>query len=257
MSRGADPASVRGFADEMVELLTPVVAGSTEFPEAIRLLVQARMMRNDPAAELIPVIEQARALEPQNREFDFLLAHLYEREQRWDDAEGVLQEAAARATTPEQLRRAEALLDNLRTRRSLMAAQRLEPSPEPRSEPEGFEPQPVRARQPVEPQPAAPPAAPPEVRYVRGTLVDVKCQDDSAVVTVKLERKAGEPTRVLHLAVRSRAQLIVIDPTDSGQALGCGPAETTVAVNYRVEAAGEALAGVVMTLEFNPPKPLR
>jgi thioredoxin-like negative regulator of GroEL len=104
--------SPQAAADEMVELLTPVV-GKADFPEASRLLVEARLMRNDPPGELIPAVEQARARNPQSREFDLLLADLYERDERWNDAEKMLREIIARAQTPEQRRQAEQQLDSL------------------------------------------------------------------------------------------------------------------------------------------------
>jgi hypothetical protein len=86
--------------------------------------------------------------------------------------------------------------------------------------------------------------------------VDVKCadEDDSARITVSLERKAGETPRLVHLKVRSRARLILLGQGDDDQ-LPCGPAEVPVAVNYRLEAQGEMVSGVVMTIEFNPPRP--
>ncbi len=255
LQRAATPQERNAAVEQIVQLLTPVIEAPNPFPHAQYLLLQARLQRNDPPAELIPLVEQARARTPQSREFNLLLAHLYEREQRWEEAEKLLLEAAERATEPGERRRAEEMLDYLRQRREQMARpQELIRVEMEEGAPASTGPR-VNVRDPVVPAPAAAPTSAPEVRYVRGTLVDVRCPDDSdsAVVTISAERMPGEAARVVHLQVRSRARLIVLDPTNSGRRLECGPAEAPVAVNYRLEALGETVSGVVMTIEFDPP----
>jgi len=69
------------------------------------------------------------------------------------------------------------------------------------------------------------------------------------VLTVKLES-----TRVIRLKVRSRAKLLLLDPTGSGKTIECGAADVPVGINYRVEPQGTDVAGVVMTVELYPPK---
>lgn len=258
VQRRGDPSAMQSAASEMVELLTPVV-GAADFPEASRLLVQARLMRNDPPAELIPAVEQARVRNPQSREFDLLLADLYERAERWNDAETLLRQMVERATNPELRRQAEQQLDSLQTRRVLARAPKSQPvlrtaeSSEPpviEPEPERVEPPPARdrEREVYNPEPPAP-GAPPQVKYAKGTLADVACTEDAAVLTVKLEA-----ARVVRLKVRSLAQLILLDPTGSGKKIECGGAEIPVGINYRVEPQGADVAGVVMTVELYPPK---
>ncbi|MGH9789517.1 MAG: tetratricopeptide repeat protein [Candidatus Acidiferrales bacterium] len=255
MGQAENEGERQAAASRVIELLSPHLGAISSFPHAYHLLIRARMARNDPPAELIPVVERARQLMPLEREFAFLLAHLYEREEKWEEAEKLLTETARRAEEGDERQRAEQMLDSLRRRREYTS--RPQGPMQVLMEGDSSVPTgpPVNVRDPVEPPPA--PAAPPEVRYIRGTLVDVRCADDAAVVTVSLERKAGEPARVVHLAVRSRARLILLDPSNSGRQLECGPADVPVAVNYRVEAAGETVGGVVMTIEFNLPPPPR
>jgi len=259
MGQAEDEGERRAAATRVIELLSPHLDAISTFPHAYHLLISARMARNDPPADLIPVVERARERMPGEREFDLLLAHLYERAERWDDAEKLLIETAQRAEESEERRRAEEMLDHLRRRREYLS----KPPGPTRVVMEGDSAvpagPPVGVRDPVEPAPTTPPASPPEVRYIRGTLVDVGCTDDSdtAVVTVSLERKKGEPARVVHLAVRSRARVILLDPANSGRQLDCGPADVPVAVNYRIEAQSGAVSGVVMTIEFNLPPPPR
>ncbi len=258
VQRRNDPSAVQSAANEMVELLAPVV-GAADFPEASRLLVQARLMRNDPPAELIPAVEQARNRNPQSREFDLMLADLYERAERWNDAESLLRQMIERAANPEQRRQAEQQLDSLQTRRVLARAPKSQPAPpttespepvvvEPEPEPERVEPRPARDREVYDPEPP-PPSGPPEVKYVKGTLADVACTEDAAVLTVKLEAAP-----VIRLKVRSLTQLLLLDPTSSGKKIECGGAEIPVGINYRVEPQGTDVAGVVMTVELYPPK---
>jgi len=120
-------------------------------------------------------------------------------------------------------------------------------------EAEPAEPRPVREREIYNPEPPVQ-GAPPEVRYLKGTLVNINCTEDSAVLTIKQDRKASEPVRVVHLKVRSLAQLIVLDPIGSGKKIDCGEADIPVGINYRVEPQGDAISGVVMTVELYPPK---
>jgi hypothetical protein len=87
------------------------------------------------------------------------------------------------------------------------------------------------------------------VKYVKGTLADVACTEDAAVLTVKLDA-----ARVVRLKVRSLPQLILLDPTGSGKKIECGGAEIPVGINYRVEPQGDTITGVVMTVELYPPK---
>lgn len=258
MGRVADDDERRTAATRVIELLSPHLEAISAFPHAYHLLIQARMARNDPPAELIPVVERARQLMPVEREFDLLLAHLYERAEKWDEAEKLLIETVQRADDPDERQRAEQWLDSLQRRREYLSR----PQGPIQVVVEGDTPvpagPPVNVRDPVEPPQPSAPAAPPEVRYIRGTLVDVRCaDDDTAVVTVSLERKAGEAARVVHLKVRSRTRVILLDPSNSDRQLECGPADVPVAINYRVEAQGDMLGGVVMTIEFDPPPPRR
>jgi len=89
------------------------------------------------------------------------------------------------------------------------------------------------------------------VEYLRGTLVHVECAGDAAVITVQPETKrkqtAAEP---IHLAVKSRARMLVIDSTGSGKTLECGAAGVPVGVNYTVQADGPSITGLAMTIEF-------
>ncbi len=259
MGRAAEEDERRAAATQVIELLTPHLDAISTFPHAYHLLISARMARNDPPADLIPVVERARTLMPTEREFDLLLAHLYERAERWDDAEKLLIETTQRADDPEERQRAEQMLEHLQRRREYLSR----PQGPVQVVLEGDAPvsggPPVGARDPVEPPPATTPSAAPEVRYIRGTLVDVKCadEDDSARIFVSLERKAGESPRLVQLKVRSRARVILLGTTDGREELGCGPAEVPVAINYRLEAQDESTSGVVMTIEFNPPPPRR
>ena len=247
LSGAVEPEERRAAATEVIELIAPVLEAKSDFPDAIHLLVQARLARDDPPAELIPLVERARQTGPRREDFDLLLAHLYLREQRWDDAEKLLQ---AIANEPESPNREQALAWLNRVRDGRQGTMRWGTARGESSEPAPARP----AGEPVEPAPAAAPASPPEIRYVRGTLVNVACAGEGAVVTVQGESRKGAPGKTLHLAVRSLERVILIDPTESGQKLDCGPSGVPVTINYRVEPQGPSVAGVVMTIELYPPE---
>ncbi|MGH9778016.1 MAG: tetratricopeptide repeat protein, partial [Candidatus Acidiferrales bacterium] len=110
MGRAAEEGERRAAATQVIGLLSPHLDAISSFPHAYHLLISARMARNDAPADLIPVVERARTLMPTEREFDLLLAHLYERAERWDDAEKLLIETTQRAEDPEERQRAEQML---------------------------------------------------------------------------------------------------------------------------------------------------
>ncbi|MBI2956689.1 MAG: tetratricopeptide repeat protein [Acidobacteria bacterium] len=231
-------------ANEVIELLAPVVDTLTHFVNAYPPLVEARLARDDPPGELIPLLERARALAPQRHEFDFLLAHLYQRSQRWADAEQLLRQIAARATAGDERAQAERWLQELRQRQSRPAARHSEAE-----SPESAQPAAPPAAEAVEPPPA-----PPEIRYLRGRLTEVACSGEAAILTIETEGKPSKEERLTRLAVRSRSRVIVADPTDSGWKLECGAADVPVAINYRVEPQENNVAGVVISIELHPPK---
>ncbi len=247
LAGAVEPEERRVAATEVIELITPVVEAKSDFPDAIHLLVQARLARDDPPAELIPLVERARQSGPRREDFGLLLAHLYLREQRWGDAERVLQ---AIINEPGSPNREQALAWLSRVRDGRQGTMRWGTARGESSEPAPARP----AAAPVEPPPPAAPGSPPEIRYVRGTLVNVACAGEGAVVTLQEESRKGAPGKTLHLAVRSLQRVILIDPTESGKKLDCGPSGLPVSINYRVEPQGPSVAGVVMTIELYPPE---
>jgi thioredoxin-like negative regulator of GroEL len=256
----------RAAATRVVELLIPLVEAKSDFADAYQLLVQARLLRNDSPAEVIPVVERLRQLKPQDPYFAVLLANLYIQEQRWDDAEGLLRTALQRFSDPYQHQQAERMLEWLEQRREraqLYSAyqeeeaenrETLESDTRERAAPRNLRGGPLRrGAEPVEPPAAPPPAAPPKIAYLVGTLVNVACADDTAALTVVTEPLKGKEGQTFHLWVRSRARVLLLDPTDTGQTLDCGPSGKRVGINYRVQPREPNIAGIVVTIEFNPP----
>lgn len=258
MQRFADsgPGGPEGGADEIIALLSPILEQKADFPSAYELLVQARLSRNDPPEEMIPLLERVRELLPQRRDFDLLLAHSYLKSERLDDAEKLLESVVGDSKNETEIRQAKEWLQRIRDMRDWAARrQQLQAAPEPeRAEPllrEGGPREPGRANYPSEPPATAPPAAPPRVEYLRGTLVNVECSGDTAIIAVQPETKKKEPAaEPVRLAVRSRSRLLLIEPTDSGRALECGPAGIPVGINYTVRPDEPGIAGVTMTIEF-------
>lgn len=257
----------RAAATRVVELLSPLLETKSDFTDAYQLLVQARMLRNDSPAEVIPVVERLRQLKPQDSSFAVLLANLYIQEQRWDDAEGLLRTALQRSSDPYQHQQAERMLEWLEQRREreqLYSAyqeedaadkQTLESDTRERTVPLNLRRGPMRrGTEPVEPPAPPTPASPLQMAYILGTLVTVACADDTAALTVITEPLKGKERQTFHLWVRSRTRVLLLDPTGTGQSLDCGPMGKRVGINYRVQPREPNIAGVVVTIEFNPPE---
>jgi tetratricopeptide (TPR) repeat protein len=237
-------------ANQVVELLSPVLEHQRNFPAAYDLLVQARLARNDAPAELIPVLEQACALMPQRYDLKLLLAHFYERERRWEGTEKILLQVVSQATDENQRRQAQDWLPRLASLREFEEGEPTQPDVrEPAIERKGIRP----GGEPVEPPAVPSPAEPAPMAYVRGVLIQVACSDDSAAITVQSKGRKGETGEVIHLAVRSRKRVIILDPTRSGWTLPCGPAGVPVGINYRREPQGPSIAGTVVSIEAHPP----
>ena len=225
------------------------------------------MLRNDSPAEVIPVVERLRQLTPQDPSFAVLLANLYIQAQRWDDAEELLKTALQRSSDPYQHQQAERMLEWLEERRErvqLYSAyqeegaadkQTLESDTQELTASLNLRRGPMRrGAEPVEPPAPPPPESPPRMAYVLGTLVTVVCADDTAALTVITEPLKGKKRQTFHLWVRSRTRVLLLDPTGTGQSLDCGPMGKRVGINYRVQPREPNIAGVVVTIEFNPPE---
>lgn len=245
-------------AAQIIEYLSPVVTVESGFLDALDLLIHARLAHEDPPAEVIPVVEQARQWMPQRHDLGLMLASLYLNERRWDDAEKILNSVALGSPQADQRQSAERMLEQLRSMRQWQ--QTLHSTPEsPRHTGEETAPgeEPARPRrtrlaEPVEPPPGPPTVISQKVDYVHGTLINVACSDDAAVVTVQASGEGEGSERVVHLAVRSRAKVILMDPTDSGQKLECGASGIPVGVNYRLQPEAPSVTGVVLSIEFFP-----
>ncbi len=258
LSAAVGPEERRAAGAQIIEYLSPVVAAKTDFLDAFDLLIRARLAHEDAPAELIPVVEQARQLMPQRHEFGLLLATLYLNEQRWDEAEEILNTIVRGSPRADQRQQAEDLLERLRSarewQRTVTEAQsfREQPAEETVARWETAGPAPRPATEPQAPPPATSPVIPQKVAYLRGILVNVACSGDAAVITVETSEEGGKPGGTVHLAVRSRADVILMDPTDSGQKLECGASGVPVGINYRVQSDAPSISGVVMSVEFFP-----
>lgn len=254
-------AESRAAADQVIEYLSPILDAKTDFPGAYELLLQARLMRNDPPEQMIPVLERFRELMPQQRDFDLMLAQSYINAERYGDAEKLLEEIVHSSAREQDILQAKQWLERLQTMRDWRArGPQVGQAEEPEEEESGEEPgaterttRPRRTADPVEPPPASPVGAP-RVDFVQGRLQGVVCVGDGAVLTVQPDPKDKKPQEPVVLRVRSLSRLLIIDPADTGQKLGCGLSGVPVAINYRVESDDPEVAGVVMTVEFSRPR---
>ena len=238
------PEERRAAAGEIIQLLAPVLTAGSSFIAAFDLQIQAQLARDDPPEDVIPVAERARDLMPQRHEFHLLLAYLYMRQRRWQEAEAAAQRVVAAAPsdlqrsqaqeTWQQIQRARAFEENRQVIEQNIQLQRRSEDVRPPAEP-------------VEPPPAPAPAEPPKARYLRGKLVSVACSEDTAVLTIQAESKEGAPPKTVRLLVRSVASLLVLG---SAGRLDCRAAGVIVAVNYILQPDASGSDGIVMTISF-------
>lgn len=259
-SPGSSQEEMRQSAARVIDYLAPVADKQTDFPDALDLLVQARMMRGDPPEVMIPLLEQVRQAQPQRHDLGLMLANSYLQAQRWDEAETLLKNLSGAGLRADQQKLVDAWLDQVARMRAYQ--QRQEGGPivlvpgTPAAEGNGSGPaipQVTRLTEPVEPAAPAAPVEPPKISYVRGVLVTVECNGDAAVVAVREETKKG-PGRTLHFKVRSRKDVILIGAAEDQTELACGDSGARVGINYVVQPEGPSLAGSVVTIEFRPPE---
>ena len=273
LSGSGDAGARRPAADRMIELLTPVVEQSRNFSDASRMLLIARSIRGDAPDDLIPLVEQLKQANPQEADWDFLLANLYLQVQRWNEAEKVYLALSRRELPARLSEQVQQSLEGLQRRKEFAQGTRRPeagqgPADNARSEAESdatIRPTPgvaglrrsrgSRRNMPVTPRPAAP-VSPPKMAYLRGRLVDVACDGGTAVLTVRRKSpnsdEEGEPAVYLRLSVPSLEHLLVMSGRRAKSMVECGATDANVGINYRVQLVREGVVGVVVSLEFNP-----
>ena len=224
---------LRPAMSEIVELLTPLLEEPLTYPEAYRLLVNARSLRGDSPKELIPLVEKARKVLPRQGELDLLLGHLFVREERWVEARRVFTRLLSYTKDKEEREDAREWLKFLRTVR-----------PEPT----------VKFAKETEEDAGQPGTAPPvkDIAYVRGILAEVECRgDEGQVLTVHARNGEGKPKEV-RVKLLSSGRVLLFDRKASGQGIRCDSAGASVAIYYRAEQEAAGVTGRVLTLELYP-----
>ena len=247
---GGDANQTRETADRIVDLLTPVVEGSSDFDHAQELLISAHRMRGDGAAEYLPLVEQIWEAGSDRPWIGFTLAATYAELDRWDDVEKVVNQLAGFVQGARWESQLKTWQDTLQRRQEWEKREAECAAGDGRCSPASHTNR-ARSNDPVEPTPVA--AQPAKVAFVKGILEEIVCEGDTAVLTVKPLK--GD--RRLRLRVRSLDRLLVMGARTEDEKSICGARGKRVGINYKV-ASGEAseadLDGSVFTLEFNAPE---
>ena len=253
-------------ARAMRESLRKAIELRPDFPESYSLLAFVDLVTGEEIEEGVRLINRARALSPGKEYYALLLAQLYLRQEKFDEARAILEPLTRDASDPQMRANAQSFMNYLRTAQEYAA--RTKAAREAYEKGEASPPPPQLKRRDGEGgaggtgevlteadalnmsinEALRKPLAG-ETRLV-GTLTRIECVPKGLVFVVK----SGE--RLLRLAAKGFDDLQITAFTpEAGRELGCGPLkrESLVVVTFR--AAPDARAktdGPLAALEFVP-----
>jgi tetratricopeptide (TPR) repeat protein len=213
------------------------------FPESYNLLAFINLVSGEGLDESVDLLRKAIALSPGRQEFSFLLAQIYMRQQKYDDARKLAEALARNASEPQLRAQAESLLKRVDQITEQLARFKTEAAE-------------VNNRQVIgkdDPQDVA--TKPRLLRRrnfdgekVRGMLIELACSDKGMTIIVK----AGDRIFKLHTTSPERVQFLTFTP-DVTKAIDCGkvnPAKP-VLVTYRASTdASSPFDGEPIAVEF-------
>lgn len=252
LKKSVEEEATRATATRIVEYLSPILQSKSDLPGAYDLLIEAQMARQDPAVQMIPVLERVGQLLPHRHDLRFMLVSFYANAERRDEAEELLRALETKALRPDERQRVTEWLHRLTTLRELEQNHgRVESEVGQETSASRL----PRFTAPAETPPSQAIGGAPRVAYIRGTLVNAVCSDDQAVLTVVEQTGDGQPNST-YLMVRSLKDALVLDPTESGKKIECGTLAIPVGINYRIQPQGLNISGIVITIEIDPPEQL-
>ncbi|HEX8502610.1 MAG TPA: tetratricopeptide repeat protein [Pyrinomonadaceae bacterium] len=263
-------------AKEMRDALRKAISLRPDFPESYHLLGWVNLVTGEQLDEAAANLKRALALAPGNQHYALVLAQVYLRQEKFDEARRTAEPLTREGTAPGLRASAQSVMaaikgyeEQVRRYRAAREAHERgggEPRPEARGEAKEIDPR--------DPGPAPPDEVdktdderaaaafsdalnealrqprPGETR-VRAQLARIECGPKGLVFVFK----AGE--RTLRLAAAGFGGLHIVAYTqDAGAELACGPrkAETVAVVTYRADAADARAKtdGSLVAMEFVP-----
>lgn len=273
--RGYDPETLRAMRDS----LEKAIKLRPDFPESYHLLAFVDLVTGENLDEAVRLLARARALAPGNEQYAFILAQIYLRQERYDDARKTIEPLTRDNSDPQMRANAQSLLaavQNIQEQAArFKAAREAYEKGEQGAASAGSQPRLVR-RGNLDPDDAAaqekqdgksdderaaeafsaalndalrkPLAG--ETR-AQGVLTRIECTARGQLVFVV---RVGE--RLLRLSAKTFEEVHIMAFTpDAGSQLTCGPRkpESRVVVTYRAAADARAKTdGALAALEFVP-----
>ncbi len=235
-------------AQTMREHLKKAIAIAPGFPESYNLLAFVDLITGEELDEAANLIKRAIALSPSRQEFVFMLAQIYMRQQKHDEAQKLLEPVARNAQEPRLRENAQSLLDAIRKFNEEMARYKAESNARiatpgvagDSSTGAETKPRPVLRRRNFDGE------------KVRGLLTEVACSDRGMTLIVK----DGDRVVKLHAASPERVEFITYIQDTAAGMINCGkinPAKQ-VLVTYRSSTdASSPFDGEPIAVEFVKP----
>lgn len=260
--KGYTPETVRAMRDS----LRKAIELRPDFPESYSLLAFVYMVTGEELDEAVSLISRARALSPGKEYYALILAQLYMRQEKFEQARAALEPLTRDASDPQMRANAESLMKYVRTMQERAAS--MKAAEEALSK--GGAPPPTLTRREGTGE-GGPDGEPGEMSEadalnlavnealrtplegetrLLGTLTRIECGPKGLVFVVK----SGD--RLLRLAAKSFEDARIMAFTqEAGNELSCGPLkrEGTVVVTFRAAADARAKTdGTLAALEFVP-----
>lgn len=265
-----DSGLVKGYAPETVRAMRDSLRKAIElrpdFPESYSLLAFVHMVTGEELDEAVSLISRARALSPGKEYYALILAQLYMRQEKFEQARAALEPLTRDASDPQMRANAESLMKYVRTMQERNA--NMKADEEARAK--GGAPPPALTRREDEGEDDSG-GVPNEMSEadalnlavnealrtplegetrLLGTLTRIECGPKGLVFVVK----SGDS--LLRLAAKSFEDARIMAFTkEAGNELSCGPLkrEGTVVVTFRAAADARAKTdGTLAAMEFVP-----
>jgi tetratricopeptide (TPR) repeat protein len=227
----------------MREHLKKAIELSPGFPESYNLLAFINLVSGESLDESVDLLRKAIALSPGRQDFSFMLAQIYMRQQKYDEARKLAEALARNASEPQLRARAESLLKRMdeiteqiaRFKAKAAEANNREVITKDATQDDAVPPRPVLRRNF-------------DGEKVRGLLTEMACSAKGMTIIVK----AGERIFKFHTESPERVQFFTFTPDGIG-AIECGkvnPAKP-VLVTYRSSTGAKSpFDGEPIAVEF-------
>ncbi|HKX27138.1 MAG TPA: tetratricopeptide repeat protein [Blastocatellia bacterium] len=250
---GMDPnRMVRSYAPEvaqtMREHLKKAIGMAPEFAESYNLLAFVNMVMGEEPEESVDLLKSAIALSPGRQDFSLMLAQIYLRQQRYDDAERIAEQISRGTVEPHLRERAQLLLETIKSVTERVEHLRAEErgADGAIAVPTDGKTSPLKKRTDLVLRRHF------EGEKVRGMLTEIRCSDRGLTLLIQ----DGDRFIKLHTTTPEQVPFISFT-SDSPNQINCGkvdPSRLVIVTYRRSAAANAAYDGEPVAVEFIKPE---